>query len=166
MFKRISQLALSPILVATLFLSGCGGGDATNMNGGSITVNPDKISWKSGFIGPCDGSRMNYHEINISVLDADGRSPGSVSLQVTVDLSSGTYSGPAFKAMTLYDDPNWVGGSTTPPTNEVGGSYSTTTGTDGYKRLIVGVDLTCSFTGNINAYSGNYFGNSEVSVQP
>ena len=40
------------------------------------------------------------------------------------------------------------------------------TGTDGNKRLIVGVDLTCGFTGNLNAYSGNYFGTSEVSVQP
>ena len=161
MFKQISKLALSSVVVAALLLSGCGGGTGTTAQGGSITINPSSIAWNIT-AGACGGP-FNYHEVVITVLNSNKVPVANAGLTVTLDLANATYSGGP--AMTLYDDPTWISGSFTPPTTApVGARYATSTGGDGTKRLIVGVDLGCTYKGNLNVYSGALFQSVNIAI--
>lgn len=144
MFKHISKLVLSLPVAAVFLFSGCGGGEGTHVQGGSLTVNPTSVDIAVGAVGPCTGV-YSYTAINITLQDRFGR-PVDGNVSVILDWSTATTTGAA--AMILYDDPSWLGGSSTPPTNPVGGTYVTNTGSGGTKRLIVAMDLTCEYTGN------------------
>jgi len=162
MFDRISKLFKSSTVVAVLLLSGCGGGSPTTANGGSITINPTATTWTVTPVA-CGGP-YNYHEVVITVFNAKNVPVANQSISVTLDLTAGTFTD--IPRMYLYDDPTWVGDANTPPTTApVGGSYTTSTTSDGTKRLIVGVDLGCTYKGNLNVYSGALFQTATFEVK-
>lgn len=165
MLKHIFRLVLSPAVFAVLLLSGCGGGTATSANGGSITINPTTIAWTNSGItstSTCTGGGYTYTVFTIAVFNANNIPVANAGLHVSLDLASATSSGTG--VMTLYDDPTWVSGSSTPPTNAVGGSYSTSTGGDGTKTLIVRMDQTCAYKGYLSVSSGALFQQATLSV--
>lgn len=166
MFKQISRLVLSPIVVAVLFLSGCGGGSASTAVDGSITVNPTSVSFTNSTMkttDPCLTGTATYYytQFVITVFSANNVPVANAPLSVSLDFSNATNG----NLMTLYDDPSWVAGTGAVPTNSVSGSYSTSTGSDGTKRLIVGWSAECQYTGNLNIYSGALFQQASVTVK-
>ena len=168
MFKQLSKVFLSSI-VAVLFLSSCGGGKPSVSDGGSITVNPRAVNYTSqisaGTPPPCTGTGFAYTAFVITVLNSNGVPVPDVGLSVTLDNSNATTSGGLAQSMILYDDPNWLGNSSVPPTNVVGASYSTSTGSDGTKRLIVGVDMSCATVGALYVSSVALFGQATLTVK-
>ena len=168
MFKQISKLFKSSTVVAVLLLSGCGGGRASSADGGSITVNPSTVAYTapiSKAAAPaCSGSGFVYTAFVITVLNANGIPVTDAPLNVTLDNSTATTAGGIAATMTLYDDSTWLGSSSTPPTNAVGGSYSTSTGSNGTKRLIVGVDMSCESAGTLYVSSGALAGQTDLTV--
>jgi len=170
MFDRISKLFKSSAVVAALLLSGCGGGSPATANGGTITINPAKLNVSVSGInsgtGNCNGAEMTYTAFVISVFNANGIPVADAPLSVTLDWGNGTQLGGIYTpCMYLYDDPTWLGGSSTPPTSApVGNRYTTSTGSDGTITLIVGTDLTTTYTGNLNAYSGALYAQSVLTI--
>lgn len=168
MFNQISKLGLSLPVVAVLLLSACGGGKGTNSKGGSITINPSSVAYTAPIPAtpppPCTGAGFAYTAFVITVLDQQGR-PIDAGLNVVLGNSNATTGGNIADSMTLYDDPAWLGNSSVPPTNPVGGSYSTSTGSGGTKRLIVGVDMSCASAGSLYV-SSDYalFGEASLTV--
>lgn len=166
MFKRISRLALTTSFVATLLLSGCGGGTPPPTEG-KVTVNPEKTTASfSGYADGCAGNNFVYYPFTIAVTDGHGIPVPDAPLSVTLDWSTATTTSGTANLLSnhLYDDPAWNGSSTTAPTNEVGGSYSTTTGSDGTKRLIVGADVGCTSLGYLSVNYHQFFAQGEISI--
>ena len=146
-------------------LSGCGGSSKGAPHSGSITISPSEKTWAVKWTAPavpaCAGN-YSYTEFMITVADKNGRPVSHVDLDVTLDLSLGTS---FYDTMRLYDDPAWVAGSSTPPTNRVTSTYRTSTGDFGTKRLIVGMDLNCpAYKGSLGIYSGEIFKEASLSV--
>ena len=113
---------------------------------------------------PCTGAGFVYTAFAITVLDQHGR-PVDAGLSVVLDNSSATTSGNIANTMTLYDDPTWSAGSSVPPANAVTGTYSTSTGSGGTKRLIVGVDMSCASSGTLYVFSDyGLFGQTDLTV--
>jgi hypothetical protein len=168
MFNKISKLLKSSTVIAILLLSGCGGGHPTTADGGKITINPAKVTANISGIstGACSGVEFSYSEFLITVTNANGYGVADAPLTVTLDWANATDTGypTGVTAFTLYDDPTWVSGSSTPPTNAVGASYTTNTAGDGTKRLVVGTDLSCTNGGYLNVSSGALFAQSQITI--
>ena len=165
MFNQISKLFKSLTVVAFLLLSGCGGGTGTTALGGSMTINPTSVAFTNTTLkttAPCTtGTRAySYTRFVITVFNTNKVPVANAPLSVTLDFSNATNG----NLMTLYDDPSWGSSSTSAPTNAVGGSYSTSTGSDGTKTLIVGWTAQCAFKGNLSVYSGDLYQQASVAV--
>ena len=168
MLNQFSKLVLPLPVIAVLLLSGCGGGRGTNADGGTITVNPNTVAYTAPSsvtdASLCTGANWTYTAFNIRVVDQAGR-PVDASLSVVLDNSNATTGGGIAETMVLYDDPNWFSISSTPPTNQVGGTYVTNTGSGGTKRLIVGVDMTCVSAGTLYVSSDyGLYGQADLTV--
>lgn len=164
---KLSMLGMISVALVIGMLSGCGGGSSKGApHGGAITINPASVTWSMIWTAPavpsCAATNFHYSEFMITVTDPNGRPVSHVDLDVALDLSLGSSS---YDIMRLYDDPTWVSGSATPPTNKVTSSYRTSTGDFGTKRLIVGMNLNCpAFKGYLSIYSGEIFKQAALSV--
>lgn len=151
-------------------LAGCGGGDKAEAPVGStIRINPSAVMW-TVTVAPATSTGCNpatdeyfYQELNISVIGPNGRPINNAQLYVTLDLSLETSSSDSQR---LYDDPTWVAGPSPAvvPAGRVSGSYVTSTGDFGTKRLIVATEA-CTHAGNMNVFSGTAFGTINFAVE-
>lgn len=150
-------------------MAGCGsGGKAQAPIGSSITINPSSVSWlvtvpPATTTACAAGQQYFYHELNISVLGPNGKPINNAQIYVTLDLTLETSSSDTQR---LYDDPTWVQADPPlkVPTGRVAGSYVTSTGDYGNKKLVVAVQA-CTHAGNLNISSGPAFGTMHIDVK-
>lgn len=154
-------------IVALVFglLTGCGNGSSSGAPyKGSIVINPASMAWTVTVPAAttCAGTNIEYTAFTLTVYDSNLRPVNDVDMDVVLDFTASTSTGS--KTMYLYDDPAWVAGSPLPPTNLIAGSNRVKTGAFGSKRLIVGMDLGCTYKGALHVYSGTVYQKADLSV--
>ena len=172
MFKqRFGYMAL----FMTLALAGCGsssigGGDPVPLNS-TVKINPSSITWTipAPLATPCvvDFNNHNDTPIAISVLDSSQSPLGNIGIRVLADLSGNTYSGsPVLK---VYDDLNGngvvddpaelVSSNTSPAFNTFTDKYT------GTKNILLRVNLSCPYSGNLYVFAGAAFASINIVVK-
>lgn len=167
--NRFGRLSL---LIAAV-LTGCGGGgNPVPPNSTVQTSIPDNgIVWDiaAPAVTPCviNPARYNDHTIAISVLDGNRSPLGNVDIRVVVDLAGNTYSNTP--VLGLYDDFN-ANGVVNDPAELVSSNTSPayTTKTDAYtgtKILLLRVNLSCPYRGNLHVYAGTAYKGGTIEVK-
>lgn len=158
------------LLVATLAGCGDGGGGDPVPLGSSVRINQAAIEWEIGATPtPCPVNLNNYndHTIAISVLDSNNSPLGSVDIRVMADLSGNTYSGT--DVIKIYDDLNGNGVVDDPAelvSSNTSPAFLTQTGRyTGTKIVLVRVNLSCPYRGNLYAFAGAAFGSINIEVK-
>ncbi len=168
------------ILLSVYFLlvqssiSGCSSGDNPLPPGSSVSIQPTEKTWMvkeaKDENGVCIWSEdfYNDHPILISVTDPQGSPIGEADLTVSLDLAGNTFS-PGFPRMKLYEDKNSNGVPDDPEelvSDENDPIYTGKTKKyTGEKHLILRMNLSCNYRGDIFAISDGFMGVANFSVE-
>lgn len=153
---RVAAFCLPLALVAS-----CGGGDGSAaLPGNTITIQATTTTWNVAFLAPAG---FQTEPVLISLKSRTGFQLGTNDIHVLLDLSPGTYTGPA--AMRLFDETS--PGSNNYTTELVTMPYTTQTDASGNKVLMLTMDLTggSSYKGVLYVYSGSVVGTSTFEVK-
>lgn len=164
MKKKIHTLAVW-LLVG---LVGCGASENPVPTDATVQINPSSIPWEiSDRPSPClvDPSIYNDHTIAISVMDSNNSPLGNVDIRITADLTGNTFSG--IDVIRVYDDLNGNGVVDDPAelvSSITSPAFTTKTSNVGTKLILVRVNLSCPYRGNLNVYAGSAFGSTNIEV--
>jgi hypothetical protein len=168
---RFAKLKIVLLLTFVVSLAGCGGGDSNPIPvGGKVTMSQTEINWKLGNPGVCvEDANYNDHVVFITVTDSSDRPLGDVEVLMSVDLTGNT--SPGVPVLKLYEDKNSNGVVDDPEEYVSGvGDPFFKTRTDKYsgtKMIILRVNLTCTYSGILNVFSGSAAtGRLDVNVVP
>lgn len=177
--QQVGYTALFIMSALTGCSDGAGGGNPVPPNS-TIQLNQSGITWDIGeTASPCrvNPSPYNDHTIAISVLDPNGSPLGNVDLRVVADLSGNTFEPtpptppalPALPALQLYEDRNG-NGVVDDPAELVSSNTSSAfkTKTDQYtgtKIVLLRVNLSCTYRGNLHVFAGAAYGSVNVEVK-
>ena len=163
--KKIHSLA---VLLA-IGLAGCGASDENPVpTNATVQVNPSSIPWEipeRPIPCPVNLAFYNDHTIAISVVDSNNSPLGNVDLRITADLSGNTHSG--IERIKVYDDLNGNGVVDDPDelvSSNISPAFTTKTSNVGTKLILVRVNLSCPYRGNLNVYAGSAFGSTNIEV--
>lgn len=158
------------MLAGTLIMGGCGNGivpvDAT------LTITPGthttRITERQNESGRCLFDANHHVDIPIllQLTTVDGSPIGDAELNVYVDFAENTYSG--LTTLELYDDLN-SNGVVDAPLEYISGFNNdiarVKTGQwSGSRMLLLRINLSCSFRGEVFAYTGGTSGRAEIEV--
>ena len=163
------QLLGYTTLLLSVVLSGCGGGDPVPPSS-TVLISPSSIKWEiSAKPTPCPVNSNVFidHTIVISVLDTNNSPLGSVDIRVVTDLTGNTFSG--LPVLNVYDDKNG-NGVVDDPAELVSSNTSPAfmTATDRYtgtKTILLRVNLSCPYKGNLHVYAGAAYSNINIEVK-
>lgn len=169
MFRKEMSHTTTLVFIASLLGCGQGGGGDPAPPGSSVRINPSSIEWDiSDRPALCAINQAVYHDhtIAISVLDANNSPVGNVDIRIVPDLAGNTYSGtPVIKLYDdldqdgIIDDPNELVSSNTSP------AYVTQTDRyTGSKTMLLRVNLSCPYRGNLYVYAGSAFNSINIQV--
>ncbi len=150
------NLALVSVLLSVFIFGGCqGDGDAAE-DGSVLQISPASYELNSGFLG-FDNCAYTDNLIVISARRADGSPLGETDLFMTLDFAENTASDNIPTLMSLYADTGTLPGVVDPNdelVSEAGDpGYSTTTNSEGIKRMIVRTEVGCvSYLGSLQVY--------------
>jgi len=171
MSKR-NTAGLVVMLLAGAMLPGCGASDGGGGNpvpvGATVQVNPSAIQWEIGNGDPCviDPAVYNDHTVAISVLNSSGAPLGNVDIRVMADLSGNTFSGT--DVIKVYDDLNGNGVIDDPAelvSSNTSPSFITKTAQySGTRIVLVRVNLSCPYRGNLHVFAGAAYGSTNIEV--
>ena len=151
-------------------LAGCNSGGDQLPDGSTVVLRPDSFEWTIQPQGDnciIDPNLYQDQMFSIMVLNSAGNAIGEAPLTISLDLSGNTFSG--YPVLELYDDYNGNGVADGP--EELVSSNTDTlyeTATEKYtaeKILILRINLSCPYQGNLYAFSGGYLGTLHVTVQ-
>jgi len=160
------------LMVCLTLLAGCGASEGGGGNpvpvGATVQVNPETIQWEIGNGDPCviDPGIYNDHTIAISVLNNSGAPIGNVDIRVMADLSGNTFSG--IDVIKVYDDLNGNGVIDDPAelvSSNTSPSFVTKTEHySGTRNVMVRVNLSCPYRGNVHVFAGAAYGSANIQV--
>jgi len=144
------------LAVVTGGLFSCGATDEIPV-GSSLSAFPSEVSWAIGPSESCDveNGPFNDSHISLSLVDGDLGPLIDTNVSVTLDLSEASFSGT--EVLSLFHDANSDGIYT--PDERVSGNgepvFSARTDDDsGVLRVMVRVNLSCSYSGSLFAFAG------------
>ncbi len=160
------------LVVLILMMTACGGGGNPLPIGSEVVISPREKTWDitpaKDENGDCIWSDDFYQDepILISVKDAQGSPIGKIDLSVSLDLSGNTFSGvPALK---LYEDRNSNGVPDDPDelvTSNTDPLFTTETKRyTGEKVLILRMNLSCQYKGQLFVSAGSFQGFADFEV--
>lgn len=154
--------------IALLGFTACGpGGDEDPVPpGASVTINPQDIEWDITPSAVCVEGIYNDHTLAITVQNDNGVPLGEVDLLISADLAANTS---AFDLIRLYDDVNGNGVVDHPQelvsSNGSPAFFTKTDKFSGTRTLLVRVNLSCTYRGNVNVFAGSAFASTSINVQ-
>lgn len=153
--KTLTQIVLAA--VTGIFLSGCGQSDQLPV-GASLRAFPQQVSWQIAPSTSCniDEGRFNDSLITVSLLDDESNGLLDVPVDLSLDLSETTGNGAS--VLTLFFDNNSDGIYTDDEIVSVAGGpvFSAKTDSDnGVIQLLVRVNLSCPYRGQLFAFAGS-----------
>lgn len=163
-------------IVATVLgamLGGCGSGaDENPVPPGSIVrMSPPSVTWNITPVLDTNGDPIcvsgiyNDHTFSISVENSSGQPLGEVDLRIRIDLAANT----SFTdLMQLYDDLNGNGVADHPAelvSNPGSVFFTKTSRYSGEKIVIVRVNTSCTYGGDLTVNAGAAFGSAHIEVQ-
>ncbi len=158
------------LLTSSLIIGGCGNDivpvDAT------LTITPGthttRITEQQNEVGQCLFDANHHVDIPIlmQLTTVDGSPIGDAKLNVYVDFADNTYSG--LTTLELYDDLN-SNGVVDAPQEYISGfnddiARVKTGEWSGSRMLLLRINLSCSFRGEVFAYTGGVSGRAEIEV--
>lgn len=169
--KNIRSRLLLPVLLSSVVA--CNSGDDNTLPpGAKVSVSPESKSWQieenRDENGNCvfDPDIYNDQLIVITVFDGQGSPIGKADLTVSLDLAGNTFTG--FPVLSLYDDKNsngvvdgleeLVSDNNDPLFRDKTAEYS------GEKMLILRMNLSCQYRGDLSVMSDGYFGSANFEV--
>ena len=176
--QQIGYTALFIMSALTGCSDGAGGGNPVPPNS-TVQLNQSGITWDIGeTASPCRvrSNPYNDHTIAISVLDPNGSPLGNVDFRVVVDLSGNTYffepappEPPGLPVLQLYEDRNGNGVVDDPEelvSSNTSSAFKTTTDQyTGTKMVLLRVNLSCTYRGNLHVFAGAAYGSVNVEVK-
>lgn len=127
-------------------ISGCGKDEGlTAPSGSAITINPSAVSWTGISASSCPSIDYNDEVFAITVKNSAGERMNNIDITVELALSPGSGSSLS-QFLELYDGDTGL---------QVNSPYSTMTGDDGTKNMIVRVDHGCTYTADFSVFSGD-----------
>lgn len=173
LFTRDKAKMLAGMTMVSAILGACGpGGDENPVPPGStIRINPSDQTLN---ITPvldingnpiCVSGRFSDHTFSISVENSNGQPLGEVDLRIRVDLAANTSS---TNLIQLYDDLNSNGVVDDPAelVSSPGSVFFTKTSRfSGEKIIIVRLNTSCTYGGDITVNAGAAFGSAHIEVQ-
>lgn len=158
------------LLTSTLIIGGCGN-DIVPVNA-SLTITPGthttRITERQNEAGQCLFDAGHYVDIPIllQLNTVDGSPIGDAELNVYVDFAENTYSG--LTTLELYDDLNG-NGVVDSQTEYISGfdddiARVRTEEWSGSRMLLLRINLSCAFRGEIFAYTNGISGRADIEV--
>lgn len=173
MFAYCKAVRLAKITMVGAMLTACGpGGDESPVPPGStVRVSPSNVTWNITPVRDinsnpiCVSGRYNDHTFSISVENSSGQPLGEVDLRIRIDLAANTSS---TNLMQLYDDLNG-NGVIDDPAELVSGPgsvfFTKTSRYSGEKTVMVRVNTSCTYGGDLTVNAGAAFGSAHIEVQ-
>ncbi len=158
------------MLTSTLIIGGCGNGNVPV--DASLTITPGshttRITERQNESGQCLFDANHHVDIPIlmQLTTVDGSPIGDAELNVYVDFAENTYSG--LTTLELYDDLN-SNGVVDAQLEYISGfnddiARVRTDEWSGSRMLLLRINLSCSFRGEVFAYTGGTSGRAEIEV--
>ena len=158
------------VLASTLSIAGCG--DNPVPVDASLTITPgtytSRIVERQNETGQCLFNANHHVDIPIllQLTTADGSPIGDAELNVYIDFAENTYSG--LSTLELYDDLN-SNGVVDARLEYISGfnddiARVRTDEWSGSRMLLLRINLSCSFRGEIFAYTGGVSGRADIEV--
>ena len=167
---KITSVALFLMVISGV--TGCSD-DTPLPPGSSVTVQPDKKEWlieeNLDERGNCIWREDYYNDqpVLITVTDSQGSPIGEADLTVSLDLAGNTFS--SHSRMKLYEDKDGNGVPDDPAelvSDEDDPMYrGKTEKYSGEKHLVLRMNLSCNYRGQIYAISDGFMGGGEFAVK-
>lgn len=170
-YLKTRQFLQYSFFLLPVLLSGCSGEPYTTSQS-SIVLSPPSSSYDIEELKDAEGACLFSSEfyqdvaIRLALTDGLGRAIGDAPVTVYVDYTANTFSGR--EALQLYSDINGNGVVDTPDELVSGAGdeafRSRTRNSNGTLDLLLRINLSCAYRGNLYAFSGPVAAVSSISV--
>ena len=143
-------------IISSVLVS-CGGSDQVPV-GSTLVAFPNQVDWQIGESDSCDviNGPFNDTQVNLSLADAEGRAIVDTNVDISLDLSEGSFNGPELLSLFFDQDGNGNFSEDERVLSADGPVFTTRTdGDNGVIRVLVRVNLSCPFRGSLFAFAGS-----------